>query len=159
MAKGSYTAVINAPKQDVWQVVSNIGAVCECSPSVLDSHYTSSAKSGVGASRHCDIPGGSVQERVIEWREGDGYTLEVYDMNIFTMRLLIRSIKVTFTLQTVAGGTRITGTMVGELKGGIFGKLLGRTMASQFAEAAKANIEGMKAYIETNQHQALLKVA
>jgi len=55
---------INAPKAKVWDVLTDIGAVSNYNPVVTKSYYTSENKTGLGASRHCDLlPMGSVEEK------------------------------------------------------------------------------------------------
>ena len=71
---------IDAPKLDVWRVLADLEKVQDFDPLVVKSFYLSEAREGVGASRQCDLPDGThVRERVISWREGDGYVLEIDD--------------------------------------------------------------------------------
>lgn len=69
---------INATRDKVWNVVADLGSVSVWNPALADSRYTSEAKEGLEASRHCDFPDGSfVTERVIEWKPGEAFTLEI----------------------------------------------------------------------------------
>jgi len=69
---------IDASKQKVWDVVADLGSVSVWNPTLADSHYTSEAKEGFEATRRCNFPdGGYVEERVTEWKLGEGFTLEV----------------------------------------------------------------------------------
>lgn len=71
---------IDAPREKVWDVIADLGSVSVWNPVIANSHYTSEAKEGVGASRHCDFPDeGYVKERATEWKPGEALTLEIYD--------------------------------------------------------------------------------
>ncbi len=71
---------IDAPRDKVWDVVADLGSVSIWNPALADSHYTSDAKEGVGASRHCDFPdGGYVKEHALEWKPGEAFTLDIYE--------------------------------------------------------------------------------
>ena len=71
---------IDASKDKVWNVVADLGSVSVWNPALANSHYTSEAKEGLEASRHCDFPdGGYVEERVTEWKPGEAFTVEIYE--------------------------------------------------------------------------------
>jgi len=71
---------IEAPKDKVWEVVADLGSVSVWNPLLANSHYTSEAKEGLEAARHCDFPdGGYVKERTLEWKPGETITLEIYE--------------------------------------------------------------------------------
>ncbi len=69
---------IDAKQKIVWAVIADLGAVSTWNPTIADSYYTSEAKEGVGASRHCDFPdGGYVNECVTQWEAGKLVRLHV----------------------------------------------------------------------------------
>jgi uncharacterized protein YndB with AHSA1/START domain len=71
---------IDASKDKVWDVIADLGSVSVWNPFLADSRYTSEAKEGLEASRHCDFPdGGYVEERATEWKPGEAYTLELHE--------------------------------------------------------------------------------
>jgi len=58
--------------------VTNLGAVQNFAPGVNESYYTSEHRQGVGINRHCHLsPMGEVDERVVSWNEGEGFTLQI----------------------------------------------------------------------------------
>ena len=70
--------VINAPAEEVWNVLEDFGGVHKWAPSVTNSYSISENNSGPEAARHCDVDGfGSIEEYVTEWREGSGFTFRV----------------------------------------------------------------------------------
>lgn len=70
---------IEASPARVWEVLADFGNVYRWNPNVSASHSTSVASGGVGATRHCDLKGGSIEERIVEWRDGRSLTLEIYE--------------------------------------------------------------------------------
>ena len=69
---------IDASREKVWDVIADLGSVSVWNPVLANSHYTSEAKEGVGASRRCDFPGeGYVEERATEWKPGEAFTLDI----------------------------------------------------------------------------------
>lgn len=80
MTKLTYQIHIDAPREKVWAILADLGAIQNFNPSVSKSYYTSESKEGVGASRHCTLlPTGAVEERIIDWHEGESYTIEIYE--------------------------------------------------------------------------------
>ena len=69
---------IDASRENVWNVVADLGSVSVWNPALADSRSTSEAREGLEASRHCDFPdGGYVTERAIEWKPGEALRLEI----------------------------------------------------------------------------------
>lgn len=71
---------IDASREKVWDVLSDLGSVSVWNPVLSNSYYTSEAKEGLEAARHCDFPdGGYVKESVLEWNDGESFTLDIYE--------------------------------------------------------------------------------
>lgn len=69
---------INAPKAQVWDVISDLGGIQNYNPGVKKSYYNTDIKSGEGAGRVCEFyPMGKVDEKAIQWEDGDNYTLHI----------------------------------------------------------------------------------
>jgi len=83
MAEVASEIRIEAPKAKVWEIVADLGAVSVWNPVIAKSYYTSEAKEGADAGRHCDFPdGGYVKERVVEWKSGEALKMHVYDGSV-----------------------------------------------------------------------------
>lgn len=68
---------INAPKEQVWAVLSDLGSIYKWNPGVAHSYSTSESNGCEGATRHCDIKTplkGYLEERAFDWREGESLT-------------------------------------------------------------------------------------
>ena len=141
---------ISAPKEKVWQIIADFGGVYVYNPTVPNSYATSKNNGGEGATRHCDLaPFGSVEERILEWREGDGYTLEIYaSEKTPPFKKAIASLD----LVEDGDGTIVKGTLEYALKFGPMGALMDATMArSKFDKAWSRLFAGLKHYAETGE--------
>ena len=57
---------INAPKEKVWEVLADFGAVSNWAPTILESRSTTEANGGVGAERTCKHQKmGDIEERIV----------------------------------------------------------------------------------------------
>ena len=80
---------INAPRDRIWEVVSDLGSVQVFHPGVPKSRSTSEKKRGLEAFRHCDLlPSGGVEECAIEWNEGKSFKLDVYEGTVPIMKMV-----------------------------------------------------------------------
>jgi len=82
---GSYATKvkIDAPKDRVWEVLSDFGSIYKWNPGITHSRTTSDQTSGVNTMRQCDLPdGGFLRERAIDWNEGESVKIEVYESTI-----------------------------------------------------------------------------
>ena len=67
---------VNAPKDVVWNVISDLNGYADYAPNLSQSTVISGE--GVGLVRQCaDTRGGEWQENCILWEEGHQYTIEV----------------------------------------------------------------------------------
>lgn len=143
MPKLIATTHINAPVDRVWEIMADFGAVYVYNPSVSTSVSTNDIIKGVGATRHCDLsPMGSVEEKIIDWNEGSGYTIEIYDSaNLPQFKRSFAHLRI----EAEDDGTKFTATLDYELKMGILDKLGAR---KQFARTWQRFAAGLKAYAE-----------
>jgi ligand-binding SRPBCC domain-containing protein len=113
----------NCPPARVWAVLSDLEAVQRYNPTVRAAAVQGSQRSGVGATRACDLePKGRVVERVTHWEDGRAVGLEVAesDWPIHFMRWVTR------VEPDAGGGTRIVQQLDYRVKFGPAGWLLDR---------------------------------
>lgn len=63
-----------------WQLMADFGQIDFFNPHLQGSHVLKGSRTqGLGAERQCDLTAnrGSIRERVIDWQEGEGYTVEI----------------------------------------------------------------------------------
>ena len=113
------TACIEAPKEKVWQVLSDVANIDLWVDPVLQAYCKNSQTRGAGTIRICNLKGNiKVEENFIAWDEGKSFTYEAIGAP------LIKSAKNTWSVEPVNGKTLVTSESEVELKGGIFAKLL-----------------------------------
>lgn len=84
---------INAPREKVWSVISDLAGVASWGPMVTSATIESENTGGDDAVRHCELaqPDGStgfVREKFSNWREGTGYSYEIVDGDLPVQRLV-----------------------------------------------------------------------
>jgi carbon monoxide dehydrogenase subunit G len=139
---------IRAPKEAVWSQLADLGAVQDFNPGVDKSFYTSETLQGVGASRHCDLKRfGSVEERIVEWKDGESLKLEIYEANRTPP---FRHAHGTLSVEGDGEESIARMRLDYELKFGPIGKLMDRMMVrSQFQKTVHLTLTGLKRHLES----------
>ncbi len=150
MTKITGEVKINAPKDKVWPIVADLGAIQVFHPGVSKSYYTSEAKEGIGAARVCELlPMGKVEETAVEWQAGERLVLEIEPMEKAPpFKKALGYISLT------EGGPQTTVNMTVEytLKFGPIGSLMDSMMIrSQFEKIVPRVLQGLKHYAETGE--------
>ena len=151
MTRFSTAIKINSPKEIVWEVLADLGSIYKWNPGVSRSHSTSPETGGEGAMRHCDLQnakGGSIgylEERAFDWRDGEGFTIDVYESNLPLKRNHVR-----FDLESNGDGTIVTITPDYALKFGPLGVLADLLIGRRQLKKGMTDMAGgLKYYIET----------
>jgi carbon monoxide dehydrogenase subunit G len=144
---------IKAPKEKVWEVVADLGGIQAYHAGVTKSYYTSEQREGVGASRHCDLkPFGSVEERIVEWQDGESYTIDIYDGAKVPP---FKEAKGYMSVAEDGAETIVRFSLEYELKLGPLGRLLDRIMVrGRFATVVPTVLGGLKRYLENGESTA-----
>ena len=124
MGNFSANIKINAPQEQVWEVLSDLGSIYKWNPGVSHSYSTSDSGGGEGATRHCDIKTplkGYLEERAFDWREGEGFKIDIYDTNFPLKRNVVQ-----FSLRADGGNTIVEVSPEYQLKFGPLGALMDR---------------------------------
>lgn len=140
---------INAPKDRVWKALADFGGIYKLNPGVPKSYSTSENNEGVGATRHCDLlPMGSVEERIVDWHEGQFYTIEIFDGEMMPP---VKDILGTIGLRE--DGDSIIAYMEMEYSPkGLIGVVMNAVMVkNQFDKTVKSILQGLKHYAETGE--------
>ena len=146
MATVRADTVIDAPAEAVWAVLADLGGIARWNPGVRSSRSTSTAPSGEGATRHCDLPGGRwLKERATDWREGESFRIVIEESN-----MPLKSSTVRFSVEPVASGTRVSVEPEYELRGGGLGRLLDRLVVRRlYVRGFRDLLGGLKDHVET----------
>jgi len=146
---------INAPKEKVWEILTDFGNVSLYSPGVLKSYLTSDQQRGVGTTRHCDlatlglIKNATLEERIIAWDEGESLEIEIYGG---TKTPPFKKAVGAYSLREDNGGTLVSFTVEYSLKFGPVGYLMDKLMfATQSGKAFTSTLASLKHYAEADQ--------
>ena len=143
---------INAPKEQVWDVLADFGGIQAFNPSVPNSFTTTGQNSGVGAERHCDLAlaGASLEERITEWVDGEKMVIEIYEgKKTPPFKKAFATISVR---ESGPNATIVRGTLDYTLKFGPIGSLMDTFMVKpQFSNAWAGLFAGLKHYVETGE--------
>lgn len=150
MGASRYEITVEAPAERVWDALSDFGRIWRMNAAVPSSHLTGDQATGVGATRHCDLvmAGASIEERIVDWRDGESYTVEIYDgarTPPFQSNAATLSVRPDGPDRSV-----LTTELVYELKFGPVGRLLDRTLVEpKFGPAFKLLAASIARHVET----------
>jgi uncharacterized protein YndB with AHSA1/START domain len=152
MTKVANEVRINAPKEQVWETLADFGGIHVFSPGVRNSYSTNDLNSGVGATRHCDLAtsGSSIEERIVEWVDGEKMVVEIYDGK------KAPPFKTAFATIDVRDdgpdNAVVRGSIEYSLKMGAVGALMDATLIKpQFSKGFGGLLAGLKHYTETGE--------
>jgi uncharacterized protein YndB with AHSA1/START domain len=139
------TTTIAAPPALVWSILDDIGTIADWNPGVRASRTTSSTRSGLGATRHCDLgQAGHLEEAVVEYRAGERLTMRITRSTLPFARADIR-----FQLEPAGSGTRVTVSPDYRLRFGPVGRLLDAIMVRpMYRKGMTALLAGLQARAE-----------
>ena len=142
---------IAAPKNQVWEVLADLGSIYKWNPGVKTSSTTSKAPRGENATRYCELqrPGGKsvgyLEERAVGWRQGEGYRIQVTESN-----LPLKTSSLLFSLEADGETTIVTVAPRYKLKGGAFGSLMDKLVGRrQYRKGLEGLLAGLKYHVET----------
>ena len=117
------TACIDAPKEKVWEAISDISNIDLWVDPILSAHCEGDVKKGLGAQRVCHLKGSmTVREKFVQWEENDSLTYVAEESKYF------KSAKNKWSVKTENGKTLLTTESEVVLKFGMLGRLLGPVM-------------------------------
>ncbi|MFQ5855106.1 MAG: SRPBCC family protein [Anaerolineae bacterium] len=139
---------INAPVENVWKALADIGNIYLWNPGVVSSHLTTDGATDIGARRHCDLGGQNyLDEEVVEWDAGRRLTMRIIGTN-----LPFKTADIRFTLRAENGATIVAVSPDYALRFGPLGKILDRLYARRsYMKGMQALLRGLKQYVENEQ--------
>lgn len=112
---------IAAEPSVVWALLEDFEHIAAFNPNLARSlHIGNAPREGLGAERRCDLKDGRnwIKERVVDWRPGEGYTVEIY-----AGTLPVRDVKTTLAVTPAKGGSRAAMQISYAPKYGLFGEI------------------------------------
>jgi len=149
MTRISRQVLIKASPKKVWDALADFGNVYKLSAGVTKSYLTSDQKSGVGATRHCDLVNMNAQleERITEWDEGKSMKVDVYKATL----PLVTGMKAGFKLIPQGDDTLLVGGFQYKMKN-VIGDLMNITFMKRMNKKAWTTfLAGVKHHVETGE--------
>ena len=104
---------------------------------------------GTLATRRCELLNGEdyLDERIIEWIEGESFKVEIYDTNLPLHRNVVK-----FSVESTDNGSVVTVAPDYSLKYGPLGWLMDRIVARQLFKGGMEDLlSGLKYHVETGE--------
>lgn len=146
MATFTVSTVIDAPADQIWAALADIGSISVWNPGVKNSHLTSELDAALGATRHCDLGGRNyLDEEVVEFATGEALTMRITKTN-----LPFRHADIRFRLEPHGEATQVSVSPEYQLKFGPVGRLMDLVMVRRsYEKGMKALLRGLKRHVET----------
>jgi uncharacterized protein YndB with AHSA1/START domain len=115
---------IAAEASVVWALLEDFEHIAAFNPNLAQSlHIKDAPREGLGAERRCDLKDGRnwIKERVVDWRPGEGYTVEIY-----AGTLPIRDVRTTLAITPTKSGSRAAMQISYAPKYGLLGEIMDR---------------------------------
>ena len=137
---------IDAPVEEVWKVLADIGNIYRWNPGVVKSHVTTDEETGIGAGRHCDLGGKNyLDEEIVEWEDQKRLTVRIIGTNMpfktADIRFVLRRNDETSTVVSVSPEYT--------LKFGVLGKLMDVLLVRRtYIKGMNNMLKGLQTFIE-----------
>ena len=144
---------IQAPIEEVWSVLADVGSISLWNTGNVDSFNTSDVTRGVGATRHCDLGGKNyLAEEVVDWEHCERLTMRITGTNLPFKRADIH-----FELTGNNGTTNVIVSPDYELKYGVLGRVMDRLhVRGTYVKGMNNLLLGLKNYVEDRSEQAAI---
>lgn len=142
---------VDAPVEEVWQILADFGGIQRFNPGVPRSIQTSDGPVGLGTTRHCDltIPGASIEERITGWVDGHSYEVEIFSSKRTPP---LNHARATLAVRPAERGTMASMQIDYRLKGGWLGSLMDVVMVRrQYEKTVDGVLAGLKHHAETGE--------
>lgn len=151
MQRIEQSVTIEATQTDVWNALADLRNMRHYMPGLETVELLGEASGGVGASRYCVFEDGvELEERIVEWNEGDGYVLETAK----AVKVPMKTNRVSFRLAEDDGVTTVTQSMEYAMKGGLVAPLIEKAVSGRMRSATANALNGLKGYVESSQAEA-----
>ena len=149
--------VVDATPQQAWDILASYGDVADYH-AILDSSKSlngSPNQAEMGCERECIIPQGRrkimVRERIIDFKDGEYYTYDVYDWENFPLKKMLN----TFGVKTNAKGQTV---IYQHTDFRLKPRFLTWIMKGKLRSGARESLMAYKHYIETGEKRTPIKL-
>jgi ligand-binding SRPBCC domain-containing protein len=146
MLKMTQSACVEAPVSVVWDHLSRLDQIHVWTDVIHRVEVGGTCSRGVGTERTCELRGSrSVHERFVEWREGESFTYESVDAP------LMKLARNRWSLRAEGDRTVVTSEAEMQLRGGMFGHLLGFVLVPLLALVLPNPLAKFKFWVENGR--------
>lgn len=149
MAQIQVRSLIQASADRAWDALADFGNIHLFNPHLSGSHLVEGGGScGVGTRRQCDLKrGGALHERVVEWRPGESYMVEVSAPS-----MPVANMRTTMAVRSVAEGVcEVSMDCRYQPKYGILGRLLDALLLRHVMRSMlRGVVAGLGRYLAAN---------
>jgi len=146
MIKLLLSACIDAEKDNVWEVLSQVEKINVWVEPVVSAYCEGDLIKGVGMVRVCRLKRNiTIKEKWISWDEGHSFTYVGYNIP-----MVKRAIN-TWSVESIKGKTLVTSKSEIELKGGVIGKLLEPLMRLMSKKMGNESLAALKYLVENKE--------
>ena len=142
----SSTETINAPRSEVWALLSDFQNWHDWTSQIKTIKQTSEAAQGVGAGRHCQLaPVGRNDEEILEWVPEEKLVISLFNVKV----LPVKGSTTTFTLKAIDDTTtEVTMAPEVEPKGGFLAPFIGKRLQKRLPKASAGLLADLKVAVE-----------
>jgi len=146
MIKLLLSACIDAEKNNVWEILSQVEKINLWVEPVISAYCEGDLIKGAGMVRVCRLKRNiTIKEKWISWDEGHSFTYVGYNIP-----MVKRAIN-TWSVESIKGKTLVTSKSEIELKGGIIGKLLEPLMRLISKKMGNESLASLKYLVENKK--------
>lgn len=151
-----YEVPVEVSAEKAWEVLARFPDVGDFHPGLIKSSSVGNQTQGVGADRHCELPGKvEVWERIYEWNEGQSYKYDVYKWKKFPLKKMLT----TFGVRKKSTSPQVWIYQAVEYR--LSPAILTPIMKGKLRGALRETLIGYKHFMETDEanadRKALLK--
>lgn len=143
MTHVSKSIEITRPRQEIWAVLADFGAIAQWASNVDHSCLTTTAGEGLGVTRRVQVGRNALLERVVEWVpcEALAYALE-------GLPPVVRSATNRWSLSDTGAATAVTLTSTIDTGPRPPQKAIARVVGRTMGKASQQMLDGLKAHVE-----------
>lgn len=144
---------LNVSKQEAWAVLADFGNAHKYFNGITNSHLIGKVKTGVGTTRHCDLPPMMgmkqyIDEEITDWQEGQEFTYIVTNTAAPIKNGLAK-----WCVDGDENKSTISVDITYQPKG-IMGFLMKRMLQTEFNKQILAGLQDIKLMLEAKQKVA-----
>ena len=146
MSQTAVTSTIGCPRDAVWAVLADFGAISRWAPNVEHSSLTTEQADGVDAERRVQVGRNALLERITEWEPGRrlGYTIS-------GLPPVVRSAGNTWTIEGEGEATTVTVTTNVDAGPRPPQQLVARMIGRAMTRASRELLAGLQNHLEENR--------